>query len=88
MLASKELAPRPGGPLLIVGAGARGRAHLEAIREDLGVTGLFIVSRTRERADALTEHARSLRVVARVVDDPAEALEKATLSASTSKYPC
>jgi ornithine cyclodeaminase len=30
MLAARELAPRPEGPLLLVGAGTQGRSHLEA----------------------------------------------------------
>src|SRR3712207_8571664 len=38
MLAARELAPRPEGPLLVVGAGTQGRAHLEAFHEGLGVS--------------------------------------------------
>ena len=47
MLAARELAPRPEGPLLIVGAGTQGRAHLEAFRAGLGVSRAFISSRSR-----------------------------------------
>ena len=37
LLAAQKLAPRRDGPLLIVGAGVQGRAHLEAFHEGLGV---------------------------------------------------
>ncbi|HEX2728487.1 MAG TPA: delta(1)-pyrroline-2-carboxylate reductase family protein, partial [Rubrobacteraceae bacterium] len=60
MLAAREFAPHPDGPLLIVGAGTQGRAHLEAFREGLGVSEVFISSRTTMSAEALTEHAKSL----------------------------
>lgn len=89
LLAARELAPRPDGPLLIVGTGTQGHAHLEAFREGLGVREVFVVSRTRERAAALAEHARSLGVKAHVAEDPAEALEQASLivTATTSGEP-
>jgi len=89
LLAAREFAPRPDGPLLILGAGAQGRSHLEAFRAGLGVTEVFLVSRTRERADALADHARRLGMEARILDDPAEALERVTLvvTATTSSEP-
>ena len=89
LLAAREFAPRPDGPLLIMGAGAQGRSHLEAFREGLGVSKVFLCSRTRGRADALAGHARSLGIEGRIVEDPAEALEDATLvvTATTSEEP-
>jgi 1-piperideine-2-carboxylate/1-pyrroline-2-carboxylate reductase [NAD(P)H] len=39
LLAARRLAPVPEGPLLIVGAGVQGRAHLEAFRDGLGSAG-------------------------------------------------
>ena len=39
LLAAQRLAPRTDGPLLIVGAGVQGRAHLEAFRQGSGVRG-------------------------------------------------
>ncbi|MEM4781599.1 MAG: hypothetical protein QXG03_08590, partial [Halalkalicoccus sp.] len=45
LLAARELAPDPHGALLVVGAGAQGRAHLEAFREGLGTSHVCIVSR-------------------------------------------
>jgi len=90
LLAASALAPRLDGPLLIVGAGTQGKAHLEAFREGLGTGKLFVRSRGTEGARALSEHARSLGMEARVVEgDPAEAVAEATLvvTATTSEEP-
>jgi len=89
LLAARELAPRPNGPLLIVGAGTQGRAHLEAFREGLGTSRVFVASRTAERAGSLADHAENLGMEARAVEDPAEALEEASLvvTATTSREP-
>jgi 1-piperideine-2-carboxylate/1-pyrroline-2-carboxylate reductase [NAD(P)H] len=89
LLAARELAPRPNGPLLIVGAGTQGRAHLEAFREGLGTPRAFVNSRTAERAGALADYAEGLGVEARAVEDPEEALDEASLvvTATTSREP-
>ena len=89
LLAARELAPRPNGPLLIVGAGTQARAHLEAFHEGLGTSRTFINSRTEERAEVLVEHAEGLGMEARVVGHPAEALDEASLvvTATTSREP-
>ena len=79
ILAARELAPRPNGPLLIVGAGTQGRAHLEAFREGLGTSKVFIASRTAERAGSLADHAEDLGMEARAVDDPEEAMTEVSL---------
>jgi len=88
-LAARELAPDPGGPLLIVGAGTQGRAHLEAFREVLGTSKVFVTSRTNERSESLGEHAEALGMEARVVEDPEAALDEARLvvTATTSREP-
>ncbi len=83
LLAACELAPRPNGPLLIVGAGAQGRSHLEAFREGLGVSKVFVASRTRDHAEALADHARGLGAEA-VVVDPEEALPGVGLIVTTT----
>jgi len=70
LLAAQKLAPRHEGPLLIVGAGVQGRAHLEAFREGLGVQETFIASRSAASADALVVHAQGLGMRATRVDDP------------------
>jgi ornithine cyclodeaminase len=58
MLAARELAPHPDGPLLVVGAGTQGRSHLEAFREGLGVSEVFIYSRTTYRELRRADGAR------------------------------
>jgi 1-piperideine-2-carboxylate/1-pyrroline-2-carboxylate reductase [NAD(P)H] len=88
LLAAASLAPRPDGPLLIVGAGTQGRAHLEAFREGLGTAEVAIRSRETRGAHALAEHARSLGMEARVVEGNfTEAAREATLvvTATTSE---
>jgi 1-piperideine-2-carboxylate/1-pyrroline-2-carboxylate reductase [NAD(P)H] len=89
LLAARELAPRPNGPLLIVGAGTQGRAHLEALREGLGTSRVFVTSRTVERAASLAAHAENLGMEARAVENPGEALDEASLvvTATTSREP-
>jgi 1-piperideine-2-carboxylate/1-pyrroline-2-carboxylate reductase [NAD(P)H] len=56
-LAAQRLAPRPEGPLLIVGAGVQGRAHLDAFADVLGVKAVVIASRSEASADALARQA-------------------------------
>jgi ornithine cyclodeaminase len=89
MLAARELAPRPDGPLLLVGAGTQGRSHLEAFREGLGVSKVFVYSRTTESASALAEHAAGLGMEAGVAARPEDALGEATLlvTATTGREP-
>jgi 1-piperideine-2-carboxylate/1-pyrroline-2-carboxylate reductase [NAD(P)H] len=74
LLAAQRLAPAPGGPLLVVGAGAQGRAHVEAFAQGLGVRELLIHSRTEASAHQLAEFGRSLGLQARVVPDANAAL--------------
>ena len=80
LLAAQHLAPATKGPLLIVGAGAQGRAHLEAFAEGLGVREVFIASRGAAGALALAAHARTLGLCAKVVDDPDAALADCPLA--------
>ncbi len=89
MLAASELAPRPDGPLLVVGAGTQGRAHLDAFRAGLGVSRAFISSRSQGNAVSLAGHARSLGMEAEAVEGPGEVLEDVGLivTATTSKEP-
>jgi ornithine cyclodeaminase len=69
-LAARRLAPCLDGPLLIVGAGMQGRAHLEAFAAGLGIQDVIISSRADASARSLAEHARSMGLHARVVPDP------------------
>lgn len=74
LLAAQKLAPQPEGPLLIVGAGVQGRAHLEAFHAGLGTQEVWVASRSRASADALVAHAHALGLRARAVDDADAAL--------------
>jgi 1-piperideine-2-carboxylate/1-pyrroline-2-carboxylate reductase [NAD(P)H] len=74
LLAAQRLAPRPQGPLLIVGAGAQGRAHLAAFAEGLPLREVLIHSRSEASAHVLADFGRSLGLQARVVADANSAL--------------
>jgi 1-piperideine-2-carboxylate/1-pyrroline-2-carboxylate reductase [NAD(P)H] len=89
MLAARELAPQPGGPLLVVGAGTQGRAHLDAFHEGLGVSRVFISSRSPKSAVSLAGHARGLGLEAETIEGPREVLDDVSLvvTATTSSEP-
>ncbi len=80
LLAAQRLAPNTRGPLLIVGAGVQGKAHLEAFAEGLGVSQVVIASRSADSALMLAQHAQSLGLQARVVDDANAALAECPLA--------
>jgi 1-piperideine-2-carboxylate/1-pyrroline-2-carboxylate reductase [NAD(P)H] len=82
LLAAQRLAPQPAGPLLIVGAGVQGRAHLEAFHQGLDLREVWIASRTPASAQALAAHAVALGLQARVVDEPNAALAHCPLVVS------
>lgn len=84
LLAARRLAPRRSGPLLIVGAGVQGRAHLEAFAAGLGVREVRIASRSPASADALAAHARTLGLQAQRVDDADTALADCPLVVSAT----
>lgn len=79
LLAAQQLAPVPQGPLLIVGAGAQGRAHLEAFAEGLPVQRVFVASRRVGSALSLVAHAKDLGLDATVVHDPNAVLAECPL---------
>ena len=74
LLAAQTLAPNKDGPLLILGAGAQGRAHLDAFAQGLPLSQVFIASRGAASANALAGYARTLGLQASVVSDPDSAL--------------
>ncbi|MDB5938144.1 MAG: shikimate / quinate 5-dehydrogenase family protein [Polaromonas sp.] len=84
LLAAQKLARRTDGPLLIVGAGVQGRAHLEAFHAGLGLREVWVASRHPASADALVLHARTLGLRARRVDDADAALADCPLVVSTT----
>lgn len=74
LLAARLLAPHTDGPLLIVGAGVQGRAHLHAFAQGLGVREVWVASRSAASAQALADEAQALGLAARVVPDADAAL--------------
>ena len=86
LLAAQKLAPRTDGPLLIVGAGVQGRAHLEAFHEGLGVQEVWVASRQAASADALVQYAQARGLKAQRVDDANAALAHCPLVASTTPW--
>lgn len=79
LLAASQLARMPQGPLLIVGAGVQGAAHLDAFVNGLGVQEVVIASRSPASAEALAERARAMGATARTVQDPNHALAECPL---------
>jgi 1-piperideine-2-carboxylate/1-pyrroline-2-carboxylate reductase [NAD(P)H] len=84
LVAAQHLAPRTKGPLLIVGAGVQGRSHLEAFHAGLGVSEVWVASRSQRSADALVTYARSLGLKALRTDDPNRAMAECPLIVSTT----
>jgi 1-piperideine-2-carboxylate/1-pyrroline-2-carboxylate reductase [NAD(P)H] len=80
LLAAQRLAPNTCGPMLIVGAGVQGLAHLEAFAEGLGVREFRITSRSHASAQSLAQHAQLLGLNARVVPDADAALANCPLA--------
>jgi len=74
LLAAQRLAPRQDGPLLIVGAGAQGHAHLQAFAAGLPLREVWVASRSAASAQGLADAARALGLASRIVDDPGAAL--------------
>jgi len=89
LLAARTLAPNPSGPLLVIGAGAQARAHVEAFVEGLGVEEVAVFSRTAASAERLAAHARALGLRAMAVADAAEVMDACPLvvTATTSTCP-
>lgn len=84
LLAAQHLAPCKQGPLLIVGAGVQGRAHLEAFHQGLGVQRVFIASRSAQSAHHLVSYAQTLGMQAQYASDPNEALAACPLVVTTT----
>ena len=78
-LGARWLAPDTAGPMLIVGAGVQGRAHMEVFAQVLGVRRFRIASRSRASAQALVDHAQALGLQAEVAPDADAALADCSL---------
>lgn len=80
VLAAQRLAPNTHGPLLVVGAGVQGKAHLDAFAEVLQVREVLIASRSAASAQALVQHAHARGLRARVVQHANAALTDCPLA--------
>jgi ornithine cyclodeaminase len=74
LLAAQRLAPNVRGPLLIVGAGVQGQAHLEAFAQGLPITEVVVSSRSEASAQALAQQARALGLAASTSASPQAAM--------------
>jgi 1-piperideine-2-carboxylate/1-pyrroline-2-carboxylate reductase [NAD(P)H] len=79
-LAAQRLAHDTLAPLLIVGAGVQGKAHLEAFAAVLGTRQVMIASRSVRSAEALAQHAKFLGLQAEVITNPDTALANCQLA--------
>ncbi|GGH48575.1 ornithine cyclodeaminase [Comamonas phosphati] len=79
LLAARRLAPNPQGPLLIVGAGVQGSAHLQAFASGLGTREVWIASRSAGSAQRLMEQARQLDIEVHSATDLAAAAARCPL---------
>ncbi|GIV84520.1 MAG: ornithine cyclodeaminase [Candidatus Roseilinea sp.] len=86
MLASEE-AKR--GALLIIGAGAQGKAHLEALGQWLPANDVFIFSRAFADAEALAHHGRMMGINAQAIGTVSDMLPACGIivTATTSRQP-
>lgn len=94
LLAARTLRPAgSSGSLLVVGAGAQGRGHAEALASEPGITRVVVASRTRSRADDLAAELAALDVSVSVVPPAGERFEAAVaeaalvVTATTSRSP-
>jgi ornithine cyclodeaminase len=89
LLAAERLAPDPNADLLLIGAGAQARAHLEAFRVGLGTRRVWIHSRSAARRDDLVALARDWGMEAEPSHDPHAQLFEARLviTATNSSEP-
>lgn len=89
LLAAQSFATRPEGELLVVGAGVQALTHLEAFVAGLGVRKVWLHSRTRDKAEALAAHARTLGAEAEVTDAIAAVLPRVSMvvTVTTSRAP-
>ncbi len=74
VLAAQRLAPNLEGPLLVIGAGVQGKAHLEAFAAVLAIKECWIASRSFESAQGLVRHAQTLGLQSHLVSDVSAAL--------------
>ncbi len=91
LLAAQTLASEEAkrGPLLIIGAGVQGKAHLEALGRWLPANDAFIFSRTFADAEALAHHGRMLGINTQAIGTISDMLPACGIivTATTSRQP-
>jgi ornithine cyclodeaminase len=86
-LATRHLARPDSASLVIFGAGTQANSHLDAMLEVRDIKTLVVVSRTRERAEALAGRARALGVESEVGGPDAVAGADIVCTCTTSNEP-
>jgi len=86
-LATRHLARSDARHLVLFGAGAQARTHLQAMTAVRPVERVTVVSRTPERAEALAEHARGLGLEVGVGEPSAVAEADIVCTCTTSPVP-
>ena len=61
LLAAQRMAAVPAGPLLIIGAGVQGLAHMQAFVQGMGVRNVMVASRSRSSAQFLVQQTQCTR---------------------------
>jgi len=79
LLAAERLAPRPAGPLLVIGPGVQGEMHALAFAAGLGVREVWVRGRRPAAADALVARLQAAGLDARRADDLEAALARCPL---------
>jgi 1-piperideine-2-carboxylate/1-pyrroline-2-carboxylate reductase [NAD(P)H] len=75
LLAAQHFAPALSAPLLIIGAGVQGLAHLEAFAAGARTQEVWIASRSNSSIQRLLQRASELGIQANAVTDMGEALQ-------------
>ncbi len=86
-LATRHLARPEASRLVVFGAGVQARAHVEAMRAVRPVERVVVVSRTRERAEALAAEVRASGLAAEVGSPAAVAEADLVCTCTTSPTP-
>lgn len=86
-VATRMLARQDARRLVLYGAGVQARSHLDAMRSVRPVEQMVVVSRGRERADALVSEARALGLEASVGAPGAERDADLVCTCTTSSTP-
>jgi ornithine cyclodeaminase len=94
LLAAQQLAPVPGGPLLLIGTGVQALSHAQALAAGLGVREVWVRGRTAARAAEFAALLRAQGLAAQPVADGDAALDAAlarcplVVTATPAAAPC